>query len=188
MFIPLTSTGGSRETATETELETEDGQRVRHLSSTSRARFYQGSFRKEIFASPFEKVGELVNVRYTDPLQESSWKPNSSLSSTTSTGSAGEARMTARVSCVRPPLDPTQVAWMELASFLYHWTIPDVVIGFTIIFAAVKIHTRGVMKMMAKPAIRPGTIPRHSSSTEMYVIASSYLPRKLPLTFRCPGS
>jgi hypothetical protein len=145
----------------------DDNHLLTSLPTLSRAKFYTGTWRKQIFASPFEKVDGLVSQRMMDPLSPSSWKPTSSFSNMTTLEESGEVRMATRLICASPPIDPTQMGSWDLVKFLVQWTIPGIFTTAEIVLKALKIRFSGSMKMNKKPPVRSGSVGRHVSSLEL---------------------
>lgn len=127
------------------------------------------SFYKDIYASPFEKVEGSISARFLDPLNEQSWGSNVSLSNTTSVSPEGNAKLTTRISCCEAPLDPAKVAATSLLSFLIRWTLPVTLTTPRIIYEAMRIEHLGLMKMMNKPVVQKGSVPRRATSIERCV-------------------
>ncbi|KAJ5902025.1 hypothetical protein N7495_002553 [Penicillium taxi] len=140
---------------------------VRSLPSAPRSTFYQAQWHKYIFASPFEKVDGVVSNRMMDPLQPSSWKPNTSFSNMTTMEESGEVRMATRLTCDGPPVDPTKMNTFEAARLLFFWTIPGMITTLVIIFKALKIRLMGTMKMHTKPPVRNGSVGRPITKMEL---------------------
>ncbi|CAI7676622.1 unnamed protein product [Penicillium discolor] len=140
---------------------------VLSLPSLPSARFYKGIWEKHVFASPFEKVEGSISTRFMDPLQASSFKPTDSISNIVSIGLAGESKMVTRISCREPPVDPVNVTAAHLVKSIFQWTVPGTLTTPRILFQALKIqYIQGLMKMMNRPVIRPGSVARHPTTIE----------------------
>ncbi|OJJ48129.1 hypothetical protein ASPZODRAFT_140459 [Penicilliopsis zonata CBS 506.65] len=139
---------------------------IHSLPSVPISAFYQGSWEKHVYASPFEKVEGSIATRFLDPLQESSWSAAVSLSNTTSISPAGDAKLTTRISCRERPLDPVRSTALSLVWFLVRWTLPITLTTPRIIFQALRIEYLGLMKMLDKPVIQRGSVPRRASAIE----------------------
>lgn len=143
-----------------------DGQ---FLSPRSLCSVYKGTWVKQIFTSPFEKVEGSFSVRFTDVSHANLWPPSTLISNATSVGQAGEPKMITRITCEGQPIDPLAVTWTQLARCLFWWTLPGLLTTPRIIFQALRLHYwLGLLKMKPKSEIREGTIPRHASQTERY--------------------
>lgn len=146
-------------------------QNVLSLSSLPGATIYKGTWEKKIFASPFEKVEGSISNRFMDPLQPIPRDQKISLINTTSIGVSGEPKMITRISCQEPPMDPRQADPFQLAKLLLFWTIPITLTTPRIIFQALRIHyILRLMKMMNKSEIQRGSIPRHATTIERYLV------------------
>ncbi|KAJ5802447.1 uncharacterized protein N7503_004897 [Penicillium pulvis] len=154
-------------------------QLVQSLKSAPRANFYKGIWSKYIFASPFEKVDGLVSNRMMDPLQPAAWKPNTSFSNMTTMEESGEVRMATRLTCDGPPIDPTKMSSLDVARFVFQWTIPGMLTTPEIIIKALKIKFKGMMKMNSKPPVRSGSVGRAVTPLEIKLepFFRSYLAR-----------
>lgn len=144
---------------------------VLSLPSLPSARFYKGIWEKHIFASPFEKVEGSISTRFMDPLQASSFKPTASIANIVSIGLAGESKMVTRISCREPPVDPVNVTTAHLVKSIFQWTMPGTLTTPRVLFQALKIqYVQGLMKMMNRPVIQPGSVARHPTSIERYIL------------------
>jgi hypothetical protein len=144
---------------------------VMSLPSMSSARFYKGVFEKRIFASPFERVEGSISTRFIDPLHISLQKPTASIAKVASTGLAGESRMVTSISCKEPPIDPVNVTTAHLAKRIFLWTFPATLTTPRIIYQALKFqYVQGLMHMMDRPTIQPGSVARHPTSIERYIL------------------
>ncbi|CAI7665866.1 unnamed protein product [Penicillium viridicatum] len=140
---------------------------VLSLPSLPSARFYKGIWEKHIFASPFEKVEGSISTRFMDPLQASSFKPTDSIANVVSVGVAGESKMVTRISCREPPVNPVSVTAAHLVKSIFQWTVPGTLTTPRILFQALKIkYVQGLMEMMDRPVIQPGSVARHPTSIE----------------------
>lgn len=143
---------------------------VLSLPSLPSARFYKGIWEKHIFASPFEKVEGYISTRFMDPLQASSFKHTDSIANIVSVGVEGESKMVTRISCREPPVDPVDVTTAHLVKYIFQWTVPSTLTTPRILFQALKIqYVQGLMKMMDRPVIQPGSVARHPTFIERYV-------------------
>ncbi|KAL4862955.1 hypothetical protein BDV12DRAFT_34923 [Aspergillus spectabilis] len=131
------------------------------------SKFYTGTWHKQIFASPFEKVDGLVSQRMMDPLSPPAWKSTSSFSNMTTLEESGEVRMATRLTCASAPIDPTMISSWALARFLIKWTVPGIFTTAEIVVKALKIRFSGKMKMNKKPPVRSGSVGRHISKLEL---------------------
>lgn len=142
---------------------------IRYLDSLPRSNFYEGFWGKGIFASPFEKVEGSISVRVKDPLDRNFQEHDKTLSNTTSIGLSGKPRMSTRITLCGDPLDPMQESYMSTLQFLIRWTLPGLSTSLRIVYQAMKLHYyKGTLRMMDKPDIREGSIPRHASKSEKY--------------------
>ncbi|GKZ34516.1 hypothetical protein AbraIFM66950_004792 [Aspergillus brasiliensis] len=87
--------------------------RVCSLTPQRETYAYKAHWKKEIFASPFEKVGEAIISTFMDPVAPASWSENRSLSNTTTLSPSGTPKMIARLWCKVPPIDPSQASALE---------------------------------------------------------------------------
>ncbi|KAJ5949400.1 hypothetical protein N7454_000984 [Penicillium verhagenii] len=134
-------------------------QLARSLISLPRTKFYQGTWIKSVFASPFEKVDGLVSNRMMDPLHPAAWKSKTSFSNMiTMEEDTGEVRMATRMICDGPPIDPTKMTTFEVAKFLTQWTLPNIFTTAEIVIKALKIKFYGIMVMNKKPPVRSGSV------------------------------
>ncbi|KAJ5199796.1 hypothetical protein N7472_005000 [Penicillium cf. griseofulvum] len=140
---------------------------VMSLPSLPSARFYKGVFEKRIFASPFERVEGSISTRFIDPLHVSLQKPTVSIANVASLGLTGESRMVTSISCREPPIDPVNATTAHLAKRAFLWTFPGTLTTPRIIFQALKIqYFQGLMRMMDRPTIQPGSVARYPTSIE----------------------
>ncbi|KAJ5356012.1 hypothetical protein N7517_010621 [Penicillium concentricum] len=140
---------------------------VMSLPSLASARFYKAVWEKGIFASPFEKVDASIFTRVIDPLQISLSKPTVTIIKFVSFGPAGESRMVTRISCPEPPIDPVNVTATHLVRSIFMWTSLGTLTTPRIIFQALNIqYWKGLMQMIDRPMIRPGSVARHPTSIE----------------------
>ncbi|KAF7595183.1 hypothetical protein BBP40_006927 [Aspergillus hancockii] len=140
---------------------------VQSLPSAPRATFYKGTWHKYVFASPFEKVDGIVSNRLMDPVQSGSWKSNAPFSNMTTLEESGEVRMATRLACDGPPIDPSQMSAFDVAKFVFRWTLPGMLTTPEIVFKALKIRFKGLMKMNSKPPVRSGSVGRHITKLEI---------------------
>ncbi|CAK47217.1 uncharacterized protein An18g01440 [Aspergillus niger] len=127
---------------------------------------YKATWKKEIFSSPFEKVGETVSSTFLDPVVPSSWSGNRSLSNTTTFDPSGAPRMIARLWCKVPPIDPGKASSFQIFSILLIWTVNVTLATPRILFQAIRLHVMNLMRMMEHPDVRPGSEPRRPSKGE----------------------
>jgi hypothetical protein len=144
---------------------------VMSLPSLPSAKFYKGVWEKHIFASPFEKVEGSISTRFIDPLHASLFKTPISIANVVSIGLAGKSKMVTRISCPEPPMDPANVTAAHMAKCIFLWTLPGILTTPRIIFQALKIqYFQGLMQMMDRPMIQPGSVARHPTCIERYVL------------------
>ncbi|KAJ5177691.1 Protein of unknown function DUF1365 [Penicillium coprophilum] len=140
---------------------------VMSLPSLPSAKFYKGVFEKGIFASPFERVDTPISTRVIDPVQISLFKPTAAIANVVSTDLAGESRMVAGLSCREPPIDPVNMTAVDLAKYIFLWSFHTTLTTPRILFQALKIqYIQGLMQMMDRPTIQPGSIARHPTPIE----------------------
>ncbi|GKZ23595.1 hypothetical protein AbraIFM66951_009868 [Aspergillus brasiliensis] len=127
---------------------------------------YRAHWKKEIFASPFEKVGETIISTFMDPVAPASWSENRSLSNTTTLSPSGTPKMIARLSCKVPPIDPSQASSVQIFRLLLIWTVNITLTTPRILYTAIRIHVTNLMRMSERPDIRPGSEPRRATKGE----------------------
>ncbi|KAJ6006374.1 hypothetical protein N7451_004318 [Penicillium sp. IBT 35674x] len=71
---------------------------------------------------------------------------------------SGEVRMATRLTCDGPPIDPTKMTSLDVARFVFQWTISEMLTTPEIIIKALKIKFKGMMKMNSKPPVRSGSV------------------------------
>ncbi|CAI7597213.1 unnamed protein product [Penicillium glandicola] len=140
---------------------------VLSLPSFSSGKFYKGVWKKDIFASPFEKVEGSISTRFADPLNASLSKSTAFMARVASVGLTGKSKMVTTINYRESPIDPTNVSTIHLAKSIFLWTFPGTLTTPRIIFQALKIQNhQGLMQMMDRPMIRPGSIARHPTAIE----------------------
>lgn len=148
-------------------------QPLRFTSSAPTAKYYKGSWEKDIFASPFEKVEGGFALRFMDPLDPAPEKGGPLHSNMTLISTSGKSKISSRLFSVAPPIDPLLASSWKLMSFLLGWSfVVPVSIG-RIVVEAVRIRLRGNMPYLNKPDVKKGNIPRNASETERF---SQYFP------------
>lgn len=157
---------------TVTTVKTDTSTELRFVSSTPKSEFYRGSWEKDIFASPFEKVEGSISVKFADPLKPA---PSAQLhSSATALLPSGKPTIASRLYSWGEPLDPLSASSWELAKFLLSWT-PMVPISLArIIQEAIRVRLRGNLPYLNKPETRRGNIPRQETDVERYALLSSF--------------
>ncbi|KAF5696561.1 hypothetical protein FGLOB1_13418 [Fusarium globosum] len=128
---------------------------------------YTGYWKKEVYASPFERVeGKLVE-KVADPLHAADLVSGKTLTITSAVSDEGKLKFTTRISLDGAPIDPTGATFLQMLRILVQWTLPGTLTTPRIIFQAMRIHHYlGTMKMKTKPVIRPGSVPRHATKSE----------------------
>lgn len=144
-------------------------QTVRFVSSAPNAKYYKGSWDKDIFASPFEKVEGWFNLRFVDPLDPSPEKGGPLHSNMTLMSTDGKPKMSSRLFSCGPPLDPLSASSWELTKFLLSWSfvIPASLGRITV--EALRVRFRGNLPYLKKPDVRKNSIPRNASKPERYI-------------------
>lgn len=143
-------------------------QSIRFMSSVPTAKYYKGSWEKDIFASPFEKVEGSFALRFMDPLDPTPEKGGPLHSNMTLISTSGKPKLSSRLFSCAPPVDPLLASSWEVATFLLSWSffIPA---SLGRIFAeALRIRFRGNMPWLNKPDVKQNNIPRNASETERY--------------------
>ncbi|KAG4259100.1 hypothetical protein FPRO03_13035 [Fusarium proliferatum] len=137
---------------------------------------YTGYWKKEVYASPFERVeGKLVE-KVADPLHAADLVSGKTLTITSAVSDEGKLKFTTRISLDGAPIDPTGATFLQMLRILVQWTLHGTLTTPRIIFQAMRIHHYlGTMKMKTKPVIRPGSVPRHATKSERYVDLYSQL-------------
>ncbi|PLB46104.1 hypothetical protein P170DRAFT_365352 [Aspergillus steynii IBT 23096] len=139
---------------------------VESVTSRPTAVYYKGILVKHIYSSPFEKVGEHIAERFMDPTIPAAWDKMRSMSNTTTMTASGRPKMMARMSCHSPPVDPTQTSWFTIIKLLMWWTLPVTLTTARILYQALRIEFKGLMRMMDKPDIRSGSESRRATGGE----------------------
>ncbi|OJJ47352.1 hypothetical protein ASPZODRAFT_25410 [Penicilliopsis zonata CBS 506.65] len=140
---------------------------IQSLPSSPHSNFYQGTWDKKIFASPFEKVDGQVSNRFMDPLQPASWKPNASFANmTTLDETSGTVKMVTRMTCSGLPIDPCEMSAWQVLCFVLRWTLPGMLTTGYIVFHALRIRFT-LMRMMKKPPVRMGSVGRYPTKNEL---------------------
>ncbi|QMW25960.1 hypothetical protein G4B84_001205 [Aspergillus flavus NRRL3357] len=150
-----------------------------HFSpSMPKSKQYKGSWEKDIFGSPFEKVGGLMVSKSVDPVLGPSIQSN--LSSNTPDG---QVKVTSRLSSWGEPVDPLAAPGWIIARFIARWTHVGVLSAPRIVKQALRIRLRGKLTYLKRPEVRPGSIPRKETEIERQVWCSHVLfsmPNVLP--------
>jgi hypothetical protein len=145
-------------------------QTVRFVSSAPNAKYYKGSWNKDIFASPFEKVEGWFNLRFMDPLDPSPGKGGPLHSNMTLMSKEGKPKVSSRLFSSGPPFDPLSASPWGLTKFLISWSfVIPASIG-RIVVEALRIRFRGNMPYLNKPDVKKNNIPRNASKPERYVL------------------
>lgn len=142
------------------------GRRVCSLNPQRDTYAYKATWKKEDFASPFEKVGETISTTFMDPVAPASWSGNRSLSNTTTLDPSGTPRMIARVRCKVPPIDPSHASSFQIFRLLLTWAVYITLTTPRILFIAIRLHITNLMRIMDRPDIRPGSEPRRATKGE----------------------
>ncbi|KAL4784191.1 hypothetical protein BJX76DRAFT_231816 [Aspergillus varians] len=124
---------------------------------------YRGSWDKDMFISPFEKVEGTIALKFSDPLA-----PNTPLHITiTLLSPSGKPRLIGRVFSREEddPLDPLTASSWSLLRFLPYWTGVLVVTELLIIAAALRIRSKGA-PLFSMPEVRPNNLPRDETKSE----------------------
>ncbi|KAJ5385708.1 hypothetical protein N7509_008249 [Penicillium cosmopolitanum] len=141
-------------------------QAVRFVSSAPNAKYYKGSWDKDIFASPFEKVEGWFNLRFMDPLDPSPEKGGPLHSNMTLMSIEGKPKVSSRLFSCSPPFDPLSASSWGLTKFLLSWSfVIPASIG-RIVVEALRIRFRGNMLYLNKPDVKKNNIPRKASKPE----------------------
>ncbi|KAJ5109097.1 hypothetical protein N7456_005772 [Penicillium angulare] len=141
-------------------------QSVRFMSSAPTTKYYKGSWAKDIYASPFEKVEGWFNLRFMDPLDPSPEKGGPLHSNMTLMSTDGKPKVSSRLFSTSQPLDPLTVSSWELTIFLLKWSfVIPASIG-RIVVEALRIRFRGKMPYLNKPDVKKNNIPRNASKPE----------------------
>lgn len=143
---------------------------IASMTSQSSAIYYKGTWEKDIYSSPFEKLGDTINERFMDPTNPVAWNKMRSMSNTTTLAASGQPKMMTRLSCRRSPVDPTTASWWTIAKLLVSWTLPVLLTTPRILYQALRIEYLGLMRMMNKPDIRTGSEARRAMKSEWYVV------------------
>ena len=144
-------------------------QPISFVSSAPTAKYYKGSWGKDIFASPFEKVEGWFNLRFMDPLDPSPEKGGPLHSNMTLMSLEGRAKVSSRLFSSGLPIDPLSAPSWKLAIFLLKWSfVIPASIG-RIVVEALRIRFRGKMPYLNKPDVKKNNIPRNASKPERYV-------------------
>ena len=137
------------------------------------AALYTGSWKKEVFASPFERVEGRIAEKLLDPLQQVHLVSGETMMKTSALSDEGKVKFVTRISFDGKPIDPTQATFTQLVRIFLRWTTPSFLANPRIIFQAMRLHYYvGTMKMKNKPVIRPGSVPRHATRSEKYAVVS----------------
>ncbi|KAJ5682800.1 hypothetical protein N7462_005965 [Penicillium macrosclerotiorum] len=139
---------------------------VKFVSSAPSAKYYKGTWEKDIFASPFEKVEGGFTLRFMDPLDPQPEKGGPLHSNMTLMSTSGKPKISSRLFSQAPPLDPLLASSWDVTKCLLRWSfvIPSS-IG-RIVVEALRIRFRGNMPYLNKPDVKPNNIPRNASETE----------------------
>ncbi|KAJ5364365.1 uncharacterized protein N7496_010078 [Penicillium cataractarum] len=141
-------------------------QTVRFMSSAPTAKYYKGSWDKDIFASPFEKVEGWFNLRFMDPLDPLHEKGGPLHSNMTLMSVEGKPKLSSRLFSCGTPLDPLSSSSWELTMFLLRWSFVIPTSLGRIVMEALRIRFRGNMPYLNKPDVKKSNIPRNASKPE----------------------
>lgn len=139
---------------------------IASMTSQCSAIYYKGKWEKDIYSSPFEKLGDTVIERFIDPTNPAAWNKMRSMSNTTTLAASGHPKMMTRLSCRRGPVDPTTASYWTIAKLLVSWTLPVLLTTPRILYEALRIEYLGLMRMMYKPDIRTGSEARRATGSE----------------------
>lgn len=155
---------------------------LRFLSSKPGSKTYKGSWEKQIFASPFEKVGGTMAASFADPLRPDS-NPKGPLQSTLSSLTPdGKVKVTSRLSSWGQPVSPLSGSLWEIAKFLLRWTHVGVFSAYRIVKEALRVRFRGNLEYLQRPEVRRGSAPRKETEVEVYVYPFSFQKQIFQLT------
>ncbi|KAJ5606800.1 hypothetical protein N7537_003419 [Penicillium hordei] len=141
-------------------------QSVRFMSSAPTAKYYKGSWKKDIFASPFEKVEGSFALRFVDPLDPAPDKGGPLHTNMTLITSSGKPKITSRLFSTAPPLDPLLAPSWEVLIFLLRWSFTIPISLGRIVVEALRIRFRGNLPYLNKPEVKRNNIPRNASEAE----------------------
>ncbi|KAE8157882.1 hypothetical protein BDV40DRAFT_308286 [Aspergillus tamarii] len=122
---------------------------------------YKGTWEKDIFGSPFEKVGGLMVSKSMDPVVGPSLQSN--LSSHTPDG---QVKVTTRLASWGKPVDPLKAPGWTIARLIVRWTHVGAASAPRIVKEALRIRLRGRLTYLKRPEVRPGSIPRKETDVE----------------------
>lgn len=145
---------------------------VASLTSRPSSVYYKGHWEKNIYSSPFEKLGDLVGERFMDPTSSAAWEKMRSMSNTTTLSAGGHPKMMTRMLCRSHPVDPTNASWLTVAKLLVWWTLPVTLTTPRILYQALRISYLGLMRMLDKPDVRTGSESRRATRSELYGLVS----------------
>ncbi|KAL4872514.1 hypothetical protein BDV12DRAFT_210479, partial [Aspergillus spectabilis] len=134
------------------------------LHSNPRHLTYRGTWDKDMFISPFEKVEGSIALRFSDPLA-----PDTPLLITiTLLSPSGKPRLIGRVFCAddHDPLSPLTASSWSLLRFLPYWTGVLVITELLIIAAALHIRSKGAIEFFSMPEVRPNNLSRDETDIE----------------------
>ncbi|KAL4940870.1 hypothetical protein BDV06DRAFT_223674 [Aspergillus oleicola] len=148
----------------------EDNDEVDFCSSRSRFATYCGTWNKDMFISPFEKVGGVISLRVSDPLALGPNADSIPLQITiTLLSPSGKPTVIGRVfnpeDGRHEPIDPLTASRWTLLKFLPYWTAVLVVTELMIVASALWIKSKGV-KMYSAPEVKRGNFPREETGVE----------------------
>ncbi|KAL4947943.1 hypothetical protein BDW69DRAFT_203903 [Aspergillus filifer] len=143
-----------------------------YSNSTSKYATYRGTWNKDMFISPFEKVGGAISLRVSDPLAPIfNGSPNPLQVTITLLSNIGKPTLIGRIFTPEDedkghkPLDPVTVSSWSLFRFLPYWTAVLVITELMIIVSALWIKSQGV-KMYTAPEVNRRNFPREETKVE----------------------
>jgi hypothetical protein len=139
------------------------------VSSVPKAKIYRGSWKKNFFLSPYEKVEGAIALKFHDLLSPMPNKDGPLNSHATLLTPDGKAKVTTRLSSWGPPVDPLAASSWELFSFLLVWSAVGALSEMRIYKEALRIRWRGKMKYLKHPETHPQNVPRPESDIERYI-------------------
>lgn len=158
-----------RERETVKHLEDTDNRPVKFLHSASQPRMYKAQWKKDIFVSPFEKVGGSYCTKVIDPCLPDLEVKNTFHSVVTLNAPQDDPRIQGIVRSSGKPLDPLSASGPAFAGFLLRWAYVSTLSVARIHFQALRVFLTRSVTYYQRPEVRTTNICREATEAERSV-------------------
>lgn len=139
---------------------------AKFIPSRSKYKMYKGTWDKDFFLSPFEKVEGYFTTTCSDPCNPHSETKGLLHTNTTLYAPDGRPKIVSRVYSCGPPLDPFSASPWHLIKFICVWGYIGALSKPRIIYEALRVQFRGNLTYHRKPEVRRTNIPREETRIE----------------------